>query len=267
MRGLFGAALKNNPYLNKAMITGILRIAKESLFSGVNNLTVYSLLSPEYSTHFGFTESEVDYILTEAELSAKAAEIKAWYNGYQFGNTTIYNPWSIVNCVKKQGKTRPYWVNSSDNELIKDLIKQSPLAFKAELEGLMRGESVEQLIDENMVFGDLDTNAYALWSLLLMTGYLTPVSTESAHNGTLCQLRIPNREVNNLYRTIIEFWVANGHGLQIPKEQEKGLNGSQLPQWGGNGADSIKYRARIMQKSCRNKNTQILNSTNQSAYV
>jgi len=102
MRGLFGSALKNNPYLHKAVITGILRIAKESLFSGINNLKVYSILHTRYSEYFGFTEAEVNTILEESNLTAKSAAIKAWYNGYQFGSTTIYNPWSIANCIKKK---------------------------------------------------------------------------------------------------------------------------------------------------------------------
>ena len=213
MRGLFSAALKNNPYLNKAVITGILRIAKESLFSGVNNLEVYPLIRNEYSKHFGFTETEVDGILIESHLLEKAAEIKAWYNGYQFGDTTIYNPWSIANCVKRKGTIEPYWINTSDNQLIKDLLKELPLEFKAQFEGLMRGEVIEQFIDESMVLVDLKKNPLAVWNLLLMSGYLTPVHCQDLRQGTLCQLRVPNQEVNNLYRNIIELWLSNGHGL------------------------------------------------------
>ncbi len=213
MRGLFGAVLKNNPYLNKAVITGILRIAKESLFSGVNNLKVYSILHDGYSEHFGFTETEVNAILAGSHLVGKAAEIKDWYNGYQFGGTTIYNPWSIANCIKEKGGTEPYWINTSDNQLIKKLLKDSPLDFKTQFENLMRGETTEQLIDDNMVFADLETNSLAVWSLLLMSGYLTPVVCEKTWNDTLCHLRVPNREVNNLYRQIIVSWLANGYGF------------------------------------------------------
>ena len=185
MRGLFGAALKNNPYLHKAVITGILRIAKESLFSGINNLEVYSLLRNEYSQYFGFTETEVDNILVHSDLSEKAGEIKAWYNGYQFGDTTIYNPWSIANCIKRKGKIEPYWINTSDNQLIKDLLKRSPLNLKRNLKYLMQGNTTEQLIDENIVFADLEKTSAAAWSLLLMSGYLTPVTlrTHMARNA------------------------------------------------------------------------------------
>ena len=211
MRGLFSSALKNNPYLNRAVITGILRIAKESLFSGLNNLAVYSSLRHEYSEHFGFTENEVNTILEKSNLSEKAAEIKHWYNGYQFGGTTIYNPWSIANCVKQKGNTEPYWINSSGNELIKELLSNSPLTFKIEFERLMRGEVTEQLIDENTVFADLQKSSATSspWSLFLMSGYLTPVTCENTWNGQLCQLRVPNQEVNNLYRQIVVSWLSN----------------------------------------------------------
>ena len=213
MRGMFGAALKNNPYLNKAVITGILRVAKESLFSGVNNLKVYSLLRDEYSEHFGFTEQEVDKILKKSNLSEKAAEIKEWYNGYQFGNTIIYNPWSIANCVKRTGELDPYWVNTSDNQLIKDLLKKSPLKFKEDFEGLVAGECIEKLIDEQLAFQYLNNNPDALWSLLLMAGYLKPVDLRKTDQGVFAKLSIPNREVRNLYRQIIEQWLSNGYGM------------------------------------------------------
>ncbi len=188
MRGLFGSALKTNPYLHKAVITGILRIAKESLFSGLNNLKVYSTLSKRYSEYFGFTETEVNDILVKSHLSEKAEEIKAWYNGYQFGNTTIYNPWSIANCIDEEGETKPYWINTSSNELIKDLLKRSPLEFKAQFEALMQGNTTEQLIDENLVFADLGKNSTAVWSLLFMSGYLTATNCENAWLGTTCQI-------------------------------------------------------------------------------
>lgn len=214
MRGLLGSALKSNSALEKAVVTGILRIAKESLFSGVNNLKVYSILNSKYSEHFGFTELEVDELLTKAKLSDKAAQVKEWYNGYQIGNTVIYNPWSIANCIDEQGTLRPYWVNTSDNQLIKDLLKKSALEFKAEFEKLLKGAAVEKLIDENLVFQYLSNNPSSVWSLLLMSGYLKLVSNRQTYQGTFCQLAIPNREVSNLYRQIVEQWLSNGHGIE-----------------------------------------------------
>ncbi len=213
MRSLFGAALKSNPYLNKAVITGILRVAKESLFSGVNNLKVYSLLQNEYSEHFGFTEAEVDNILNQSHLSEKAAEIKEWYNGYQIGQTVIYNPWSIANCVKQKGETEPYWVNTSDNQLIKDLLKISPLTFKQDFESLIAGKIIEKLIDEQLAFQYLNNTPDATWSLLLMAGYLKSSALRKTDQGVFATLAIPNREVRNLYRQIIEQWLSNGYGI------------------------------------------------------
>ena len=213
MRGVFSAAIKTNPYLEKAVITGILRVAKESLFSGVNNLEVYSLLRSEYGEFFGFTEQEVDALMKQSNLFEKSGEIKDWYNGYNVGQVAIYNPWSIANCIKQNGQTKPYWINTSDNQLIKDLLKESSLEFKTQFEHLMRGETTEQLIDENMVFTDLEKNPAAIWSLLLMSGYLTPDSSKETDQGTLCKLTIPNKEVRNLYRQIVEQWFSNGRGV------------------------------------------------------
>ena len=214
MRGILGTALKNNPYLNKAVITGILRVAKESLFSGVNNLKVYSVLHQNYSSHFGFTEPEVDYILEQSHLSEKSKDIKEWYNGYQFGNTTIYNPWSIANCVQEKGHLKPYWIGTSDNQLIKDLLKHSPLQFKKDFEILIEGHTLEKFIDEHLAFQYLNHTSETLWCLLLMAGYLKPVSSKETDQGIFAQLAIPNREVRNLYRQIIEQWLSNKYGIE-----------------------------------------------------
>jgi hypothetical protein len=210
MRGMFGAALKTNPYLHKAVITGILRISKESLFSGLNNIEVYSVLQNEYSRYFGFTEEEVNYILQQTNLEAKAKRIKDWYNGYQFGNTVVYNPWSIVNCVKKQGKISPYWVNTSGNDLVRNLVVNSPLNFKEQFEILMQGNSIENAIDEHVTFGDLQLNEDAIWSMLVASGYLKVVATEYTDQGFKCTLDIPNKEVLSLYRQMIKQWLSSG---------------------------------------------------------
>lgn len=214
MRHLFSAGLKSNPYLYRAMLTGILRISKESLFSGLNNLKVYSILNRKYSEHFGFTETEVNSLFTQANLKNDPEQIKEWYNGYKIGDTVIYNPWSIVNCIQEQGILKPYWVNTSDNVLVKNLLIQSSTKFKHEFELLLEGKVVEQFVDENFVFTELKDNEAAVWSLLLMTGYLKVVASQETLQGTLCQLQIPNQEIRNLYRSIIEKWLANGKGVQ-----------------------------------------------------
>jgi len=214
MRNIFGDVLKTNPYLHRAVITGILRVAKESLFSGVNNLEVYSLLRPEYGRHFGFTEEEVDHLLQEAQLENQSQEIKDWYNGYQAGDTILYNPWSLANCIKRKGQVEPYWVNTSDNELIKNLLAKSSAEFKASLESLLRNEPVERLMDENTVFADLQRNETATWSLLFMAGYLKTIAKRRTSDGLKCLLTIPNEEVRSLYQQIIKQWLANGHGIE-----------------------------------------------------
>jgi hypothetical protein len=206
MRHLFGAALKSNPYLFRAMLTGILRVSKESLFSGLNNLEVYSLLRSEYSQYFGFTDEEVVQLLNASGLTLKREEIRQWYNGYQVGNTVIYNPWSIVNCIKQKGLLQTYWVNTSGNDLIKKQIMRASVAFKSDFELLLQNIAVERLIDENFVFVDLDTNESAVWSLLLASGYLK--AQAAVPEGTLvkCQLLSPNQEVLCLYKDIVKGW-------------------------------------------------------------
>ncbi len=218
MRGLLGSVLKTNPYLDKAVITGILRIAKESLFSEVNNLEVYSLLSNDYSQYFGFTAEEVENILKQENLSEKAKDIKSWYNGYQFGQTVIYNPRSIAKCIKEKGRTKSYWVNTSDNTLIKDLLKQSPIGFKQDLEKLISGESIEKLIDEQMVFHYLNNNVTSIWTLLLMSGYVKQQSVRETEQGTFVTVSVPNKEVRSLYRKIIEQWLSDGADIDSYNE-------------------------------------------------
>ncbi len=212
-RNLLGAALKDNPYLYKAVLTGILRVSKESFFSGLNNLSVYSILSSEYGDYFGFTEDEVSALLAKSNLQTKLEEIRSWYNGYQIGNHRIYNPWSIASCIKKQGEMDIYWVNTSDNALLKDLLANTSEDFKTQLEGLFAGQTFSQVINEHVVFSGLNMDESAIWSLFFMAGYLTADSFERTEQGLLCQLRIPNREIRALYRQIIEDWLASGFSI------------------------------------------------------
>lgn len=214
MRGLLGRVLKTNPHLHKSIITGILRVAKESLFSGLNNVRTYSLLQSEYSQHFGFTEAEVTEILKQVQLEHCAQEVKHWYNGYRMGTTVVYNPWSIVNCIAGRGALKPYWVNTSDNKLIKELLIHSDINFKAEFESLLLGQKTQQFVDEHVVFGDLAQKGDAVWSLLLMSGYLKATDQKETPQGMACLLDIPNLEVRRLYQQLIEQWLANGQGIQ-----------------------------------------------------
>lgn len=216
MRGLLGAALKGNPYLHRAVVTGILRIAKEDLFSGVNNLKVFSVLDSDYSEYFGFTEIEVDEVLTQAGLKHLSSEIKAWYNGYQIGDHQIgshqiYNPWSIANCIRKKGRVEPYWVNTSDNALIKTLLVQADADIKKQFELILAGQTIVSLIDENMVFAGLEKQE-ALWSLLLFSGYLTCTGMQLQYTKYQCQLCVPNQEVAALYKDIVNEWFTDSLG-------------------------------------------------------
>lgn len=213
-RHFFGSALKDNPCLFKSVLTGILRISKESLFSGLNNLRVYSVMNSNYSTHFGFTEDELSYLLKENNLVEKSDDIKKWYNGYQIGSTILYNPWSMINCLQDHGDLKPYWVFTSDNALVRTLLIKSSWSFKEQFELLLEGKSVEFIIDENFSFPDLDKqNEMAVWCLLLMTGYLKVVSRQDTIRGPLCKLAIPNLEIRNLYQIIIEQWLSEGTNL------------------------------------------------------
>jgi len=215
IRDFFGSAFKTNPCFGRAVITGILRISKESLFSGVNNLEVYSVLNPKYSEYFGFTEKEVSDLIQQFHLEEYSDEIRDWYNGYQFGDTTIYNPWSMVHCLQQEDRRfMPHWIGTSGNELVKDLMVKSNTEFKRHFESLLQGLPVQRLIDENMVFADLNKNhEIAVWTLLLMSGYLKVTKRENVDQGMLCMVAIPNREVRILYRQVIEQWLANGHGV------------------------------------------------------
>ena len=206
---MFGTALKTNPYLEKAVITGILRIAKESLFSGLNNLLVYSFLEPQYREHFGFTEEEVSELLLQAGLSDKEAEVRRRYNGYVFGDRMVYNPWSIAAYLNDSRAFRPHWANTSGNDLVQRIITKSGLEFKEQIEKLLQ----DKTIDVNMVFGDLTKNSNAAWSLLLMSGYLKAVSTTIDVRGkTICECAIPNYEVKTIYCDTIQSWLGNVSG-------------------------------------------------------
>lgn len=214
MRGCFGAALKTNKDLGKAVITGILRIAKEGLFSGVNNVEVYSFLQDRYGEHFGFTQSEVIDVLKQSGLEDRLEEVTHWYNGYQSGKTVIYNPWSIVHYAKNKAPGA-YWINTSNNQVIRDILVNSSPFIKSEFSKLLNGEAVEGIINEHTTFGDLKNNPDVVWSLLFMSGYLKVVEKTIAGLGYKCKFVLPNHEVKGLFCHIIEQWLANSRGVTL----------------------------------------------------
>ena len=215
MRGLLGSCFKTNPYLERALLTGITRVSKESLFSGLNNLKVHSLLDKKYQEHFGFTEEEVNMLADKMGYQDKLAEMKAWYNGYKIGEATLYNPWSIINCLDNDGLIKNYWLNTSGNELIKKLLINSSADFKEDFEQLLRGKSIRQSIREDMVFGDLKEDESLVWSLFFVAGYLKIVasSEEQEDESINCELKIPNQEIRIFYSSLIKKWLRGDKSL------------------------------------------------------
>lgn len=213
MRNFLSSALKDNINLEKAMITGILRVAKESIFSGLNNLEVYSILGEKYSDKFGFTEEETVELIKYYKMADKLKDFKRWYNGYIFGSTTIYNPWSILSYINKPDREfMPYWVNTSENSIIKNLLAEGDEEVKLGLEKLYNGGFIESIINEDVVMEELDKGNENIWSFLLLSGYLKATERKFDEDSNLFvyKLKIPNAEINILYRNIIKKWFKEG---------------------------------------------------------
>ena len=211
IKGLLGSALKGNINLRQAILTGILRVSKESLFSDLNNVEIYSVLNDKYSSNFGFTEDEVNSLLIKASLPTTANQAKDWYNGYNFAGTTIYNPLSIIKFIKENGQLMSYWVNTGGSDIIKNSIIRAESHVKEKMQALISRATIEEYVDEHIVFDDLTKNSAALWSLLLMSGYLTAVSSKPHGRRQLCELKLPNNEITDLYDSIIEDWLSGNN--------------------------------------------------------
>lgn len=207
MRSFLIRGLKGNPNLEKGILTGILRVVKESIFSGLNNLLVSGLLESKYDQFFGLLEKEVEEIFSYYDLEYRLQEVKRWYNGYYFGDQLVYNPWSIINCIASQGELKPYWVNTSGNELIKDLIINAEAEVKGQFEDLLKNKSFKTRIDENIVFADVRTKSSSLWSFLLYSGYLKANTRQREQGRLYCELEIPNQEIKYIYEEIIYDWL------------------------------------------------------------
>ncbi|RZI45430.1 AAA family ATPase, partial [Rickettsiales endosymbiont of Peranema trichophorum] len=208
MRGILGQALKDNSYLTKAVVTGIARISQESLFSGLNNISVYSMLRERFGQYFGFTEEEVLKLLDVTKQPVSISEIKEWYNGYQIGKYVLYNPWSIINCLDHDGELQEYWVNTSNNQLIADLLKGAKPVVKKAFEDLLQGKVIQQTLSESLVFPDVRNKPEALWSLLLYAGYLKVLSRKFMDYKLVCEIAIPNKEVGGVYSKIVSDWFS-----------------------------------------------------------
>ena len=207
-RSLFNATFKTNPYLERAIMTGITRVSKESIFSDLNNLEVITTTSEKYATSFGFTESEVFTALDEAGMSEQCDVVKKWYDGFVFGGKKdIYNPWSITNFLDKR-KIDIYWANTSSNSLIGHLIQRGNSAIKEGMEDLLSGKELVTEIDEQIVFDQLDDNMTAIWSLLLSSGYLkiNQAPKDAAASNQNYHLSLTNHEVDVMFRRMIDGW-------------------------------------------------------------
>lgn len=207
MRNLFHSTFKSNPYLERALMTGITRVSKESVFSDLNNLEVVTTTSEKYEDSFGFTQEEVWEALKEYGLYEQREQVRHWYDGFTFGNKSdIYNPWSIINYLDKR-RFSPYWANTSSNSLVGKLIREGSPDLKIAMEDLLSGRLLHAQIDEQVVFSMLDADENAVWSLLLASGYLRVEEFEFSDSGyPECELKLTNWEVTAMFRRMVAEW-------------------------------------------------------------
>ena len=224
MRGFLGSALKTNPALGFAVLTGITRISKESIFSGLNNLDVCGVLTELYNDAMGFTQEEAAKLMADCGAADKVAELAKWYDGYRFGQAEIYNPWSVINFVRHGCEFRPYWLNTSGNSILKDLLTKVDRRRQKELEGLLHGIGVESPVMEEVVYSDLTDSRDALFMMLMTAGYLKPVKTwkdEDCADWAL--LQIPNLEVRMAYRKEILGHIVPSQGESLLRDMLRAM--------------------------------------------
>ena len=232
IRGLFNSTFKTNPYLERAVMTGITRVGRESIFSDLNHLTVVTSTSEMYENCFGFTEEEVFTALDEYGMSDKRIDVKKWYDGFTFGKCRdIYNPWSIINYLKT-GRLSPYWANTSGNGLVDKLIREGSADIKISMENLLKGGHLCKEVDEQVVFDQLDADENAIWSLFLASGYLKVENYEFKEETgeDLYELALTNREVQIMFQKMIRKWftcsgtVYNGFIRALLQDDVKSMN-------------------------------------------
>lgn len=211
IRSLFESALKTNPCLEFAVVTGCLRISKESIFTGLNNLHIVSILNNGYAEYFGFTEDEVKKLLAYYGLSERMPDMKEWYDGYQFGNVEIYNPWSVLSFISdlledERTFPKPYWSNTSSNSIIKTLIESADLKTRSEIENLVDGNIIKSAVHEDITYSNIHDSKENLWNFLFFTGYLKKVSESLSDGQVYIGMKIPNEEIRYIYKTKITEW-------------------------------------------------------------
>ena len=212
IRAFFEAGLKTNDYLQLAVITGCLRISKESIFTGLNHLNIISILDKKYSEHFGFTEEEVLSLMTYYGVESRFATMKKWYDGYRFGDTQVYNPWSVIKFLYDlqadiDAFPRPYWINTSSNDIIKDMIAHADGETKGQIETLLSGGMLDIQVHEEITYEDMHEKGESLWNFLYFTGYLTKREEYFVEPSIFLRVAIPNVEVKTIYQSTIMGWL------------------------------------------------------------
>ncbi len=246
MRGVLGEALKTNNFLQFAVLTGCLRVSKESIFTGLNNFKVLSITDVRFDEQFGFTEEEVKKLLADYHLEAHLPEMKEWYDGYRFGDADVYCPWDVINhvdrlCDEPDAEPQAYWINTSGNDLVKHFIEKADRRTKDEIERLVAGEVIEKEVRLELTYDEIDNSIENLWSVLFTTGYLTQAG--KAQRG-IYRLKIPNEEVREVYQYQIKEWLNR----TIRKNE-----GNEKPFWKsfeeGNSAEVEEYLTKMLGNS------------------
>ena len=211
IRSLFESALKTNDNLEFAVVTGCLRISRESIFTGLNNLKIMSVTSQTYAEHFGFTPGEVEQMLKDYGLEENLETVRKWYDGYRFGEAEVYNPWSVINyvdsCYKdKKAFAKPYWSNTSSNSIVKKLIEQADTSVRQEVERLIEGGTIVKPIHEDITYDDINSTQDNLWNFLFFTGYLKKIREDQEDETVRMEMAIPNSEVRYVYKNAVLQW-------------------------------------------------------------
>ena len=231
LRSLFESALKTNENLEFAVMTGCLRISRESIFTGLNNLKIMSITADTYAEYFGFTPDEVEAMLKFYDLEMNLKTMQQWYDGYQFGSTEVYNPWSVINYVQscrtnKDAFARPYWSNTSSNSIVRTLVEKADLSVKQEIEALIEGKTITKPIHEDITYEDMDSTQDNLWNFLFFTGYLKKIREQQEGETIYMEMAIPNREVRYIYKdTVLRWFEEKTDKKELSPLYESILNG------------------------------------------
>lgn len=231
LRSLFESALKTNENLEFAVMTGCLRISRESILTGLNNLKIMSITADTYAEYFGFTPDEVEAMLRFYDLEMNLKTVQRWYDGYQFGSTEVYNPWSVINYVdscrtNKDAFARPYWSNTSSNSIVCTLVEKADLSVKQEIEALIEGKTITKPIHEDITYEDMDSTQDNLWNFLFFTGYLKKIREQQEGETIYMEMAIPNSEVRYIYKdTVLRWFEEKTDKKELSPLYESILNG------------------------------------------